>query len=342
MAIEKEIFVQWAEKYFDKVDVRGDEVRVNSIFAESDSKQHLWCNPAGGKNQRPYGVYHCWKTDRKGSLVSLVMEIEKCDFKSALGILGISRQRGRPIEEFEEIETDEVPTWDIILETKTLSLPPYTHKLTQAPENWYQRARNYLLDRKIQLDNLFICIGGRFHGRIIIPYYSQNNDLIYFNGRTIIGDDLRYKGPDKDCGIGKEDVLFFTNYPEKGSKLYLCEGEFDALSLFYAGFNAVACGGKNLSDKQAAMLSNYRVCLALDMDEAGQSAVLKMQQKLTLFCLINPTNRITKACPPSQCKDWNSFLCNFDAKILKSYIEKIEENLESEQPYGYESTKKKP
>jgi hypothetical protein len=67
-----------------------------------------------------------------------------------------------------------------------------------------------------------------------------------------------------------------------------------------------------------------------------------MQQKLTLFCLINPTNRITKACPPSQCKDWNSFLCNFDAKILKSYIEKIEENLESEQPYGYESTKKKP
>ena len=76
MAIEKEIFVQWAEKYFDKVDVRGDEVRINSIFAESDSKQHLWCNPAGGKNQRPYGVYHCWKTDRKGSLVSLVMEIE--------------------------------------------------------------------------------------------------------------------------------------------------------------------------------------------------------------------------------------------------------------------------
>ena len=87
------------------------------------------------------------------------------------------------------------------------------------------------------------------------------------------------------------------------------------------------------------MLAKYKVCLALDVDDAGQSAMAKMHQKLLAYCLINPTNRITKALPPEKCKDWNGFLCNFDHRILNGYIKKVEETLESEQPYGYRSAK---
>jgi len=43
--------------------------------------------------------------------------------------------------------------------------------------------------------------------------------------------------------------------------------------------------GKNLSDKQAIMLAKYKVCLALDVDDAGQSAMAKMHQKLLAYCL---------------------------------------------------------
>ena len=78
MPIDFDTFVNWAENRFDKIQVKGKEVCLNSIFAENDSKFHLWCNPYGGKHERTFGVFHCWKTDRKGSLVSLVMEVDKC------------------------------------------------------------------------------------------------------------------------------------------------------------------------------------------------------------------------------------------------------------------------
>lgn len=335
MPIDFDTFVNWAENRFDKIQVKGKEVCLNSIFAENDSKFHLWCNPYGGKHERTFGVFHCWKTDRKGSLVSLVMEVDKCDKDTALKTLGISKLRGRPIEEIAEDLDQEQATWDITLLEKNLTLPPHTIRISQAPLYWYNKAKEYLDGRKISLNNLFICTGGKYQGRIMVPYYSPKGNLIYFNGRTITGSELRYRGPEKECGVGKEDVLFFTSFPDRNAKVYLCEGEFDALSLASCGLVGVACGGKNLSDKQATMLSNYRVCLALDTDEAGVTALDRMYQKLVSICLINPSHRISKVQPPEDFKDWNQFLCEHNTKIVCSYIEAKEEELESEIPYGY-------
>jgi len=335
MAIDFETFLTWAENRFDKVSVKGNEIRLNSIFAESDSKFHLWCNPAGGKNARKFGVFHCWKTDKKGSLISLVMQVDKCSREEASKILGVQREHGRPIEDINLDDDNDLPTWDVSILEKILTMPPSTYAINKAPENWYRKCKEYLDARKIKTDDLFVCTGGKYHGRIIIPYYSPRGNLIYFNGRTIIGSELRYRGPEKECGVGKEDVLYFTSFPEEGSKVYLCEGEFDAMSLASCGLVGVACGGKNLSDKQATMLSNYKVCLALDNDAAGSSAIDHMYNKLLRICLINPSNRISRVCPPEAYKDWNNFYCEFDTKILLSYIEKSEEVLESETPYGY-------
>lgn len=142
MSIDMQTFVDWATKRFNSVQVSGNEVRLNSFFASNDSKHHLWCNPAGGKNNRPYGVYHCWKTDNKGSLVSLVMQVDKCGYKTALQTLGISSYQGKPIEEIEEIPTDDMITWDIEINYKVLQLPPNTFKISQSAENWYKKAFN--------------------------------------------------------------------------------------------------------------------------------------------------------------------------------------------------------
>lgn len=344
MPIDFEKFVEWAEKKFDKIVVSGREIRVNSIFAESDTKQHLWCNPDGGKNQVPSGVYHCWKTDKSGTLVGLVMQVDKCSRQQALEILGLKAHTGRPIDQINFEFDDASESFGSILAQenwKTLDLPPSTFLIEKAPENWYQKAKSYLDKRKLDTKGLYVCTGGKYFGRIIIPYYSPENKLIYFNGRTIVDDELRYRGPEKDLGVGKEDVLFFSYYPKPCDQVFLCEGEFDAMSLTKAGFCGVACGGKNLSDKQASMLSNYKICLALDADDAGQGAINNMLLKLNAFCSINPQNRMSEVKPPQQYKDWNNFLCNHDTRIVQGYIQKTEKELESENPYGIRETKKK-
>ena len=209
---------------------------------------------------------------------------------------------------------------------KEIQFPPNTCTLNLAPMNWYVKAKSYLESRKIFDDRFYFCTTGTYGGRIIIPYYSPEGKLIYFNGRTVVESSLRYKGPAKDCGVGKEDVLFFTSYPASGSQIYLCEGEFDALSLAKCGFVAAACGGKNLSDKQAVQLSPYKICLALDADEAGQMAMQKMRNKIIQYG--HPNVKMVK--PPAQYKDWNNVLIAHNESILKNYVESTEKNFESE------------
>jgi len=337
MAVDFDTFVDWAESRFGDVKVAGQEVRLNSIFADSDSKHHLYCNPNGGKGRVPSGVYHCWKSEKKGTLIGLVMLVDKCDLKTALKTLGLNKNSGKPIEslDFDDNLQDENFT-ELLgkIDWKILSLPPNTVLINKSPENWYQKCQAYLSKRKLDTQGLYFCSGGKYFGRIIIPYYSPDNKLIYFNGRTIVDHDLRYRGPEKETGVGKEDVLYFTSYPNEGEKIYLCEGEFDAMSLAKAGLAAVACGGKNLSDKQASYLSQYKICLALDADNAGQSAIANMLSKLNAYCSINPIKRMTTVSPPIGCKDWNELLCNHNAKILRAFIDKSEKELESETPYA--------
>ena len=44
MGIDFQKFVDWAQLRLPPVDIKGNEIRVNSIFT-SDQKKHLWCNP---------------------------------------------------------------------------------------------------------------------------------------------------------------------------------------------------------------------------------------------------------------------------------------------------------
>ncbi len=336
MAIDFDTFKNWAENKFgiQNVIVKGNEVRINSIFAESDQKHHLWCNPSGGKYERPFGVYHCFKSDKKGSLISLVMEVEKCSKPFAMQILGIQKYKGRPIEEISFDEEIEEENEQSQITFQNLSLPPFTYAINKAPLTWHRKATVYLSSRGFTNERFFVSIGGKYTNRIIIPYYYKNGELIYFNARAMGDEEPKYRGPEKECGVGKEDVLFFTNFPDKEEKIYLCEGEFDALSLHSCGLNGVACGGKNLGEKQSIMLAYYKVCLALDRDEAGQSAIKKMTNTLLSFGYTDPENRISVVLPPQDYKDWNALYTAHGSRIVKEFISAKEKPLALGEEYA--------
>ena len=106
MQIEFDAFLDWANKRFSNVLIKGTEIRLNSIFTE-DKGHHLWCNPSGGKKSVKFGVYHCFKTDKKGTLVNLVMDVEKCDFYTALRVLrGSARVTNKDLIEILDLSDD--------------------------------------------------------------------------------------------------------------------------------------------------------------------------------------------------------------------------------------------
>ena len=264
MEIDFDTFVRWAEDKFNGlVIVKGNEVKINSVFCE-DNKFHLWCSPQGGKYKRQGGCYHCWKTGNKGTLLGLVMQVEGCTYQEAQEIL----EGGTSIRLLEEKlnEFFENKEKTIIRPESKIKLPDEACLISDLSPMHRMEVENYLINRRIPIDGFYYCTYGEYRSRIVIPYYDKNGKLIYFNSRHIGKSKLRYMGPPKTCGVGKSDVIFTQKWVETGSKIHLTEGEFDAITLSVCGFNGFACGGKNLSDKQLDMLRNYKICLCLDTD----------------------------------------------------------------------------
>jgi DNA primase len=327
--IDFDSFVRWAEDKFGDVIVKGNEVKINSIFAE-DTKHHLWCSPSGGKHDREDGCYRCFYTERKGTLVGLVMFVEQCSYQEAKEILS-GQSNIKLLEEkldkiFEEGSFKSKP------ENK-LKLPDNCYLISEIPLTSLYRieAENYLQKRKLPINDLYYCISGEYRNRIIIPYYDDSQKLIYWNSRHLTKKP-RYLGPDKSVGIGKGNVLYAPKWAPKGNKVYITEGEFDALTLFVSGFYGIACGGKTLSDDQLEIIRSkeYKVCLGPDNDRKvieaaspGRLGMIEMAKKL--FSAFIP---VTYIFPPTGFKDWNEMLVSFKPEIVAEYIKKTEKILD--------------
>lgn len=323
-------FLSWAESRFGDVVVNGNEIRFNSPFTE-DYKRHLWANVYGGKkgSERPYGVYRCFKTDKKGTLVGLVQSVDHCTFEEALAIL----EGGLSIYELQ----DEVNRLFMkepeegMFPVAGIPFPEGTFRITDLPENDSYRcsAEAYLLGRGLSIGRMLVCKEGIYSDRIIIPYYDANGVLIYWNGRYIgnVKNVARYLGPDKSIGVGKADVVYMSGgiWASKGSKLYLTEGEFCAESFRVAGLASGAFGGKTLSEKQAEMLRGYNLCLCLDNDSSGDKALGNIGEKISRFGFDN----LSYLKPPVNYKDWNQLMLKTNPSVLQLYVEKFEKPYDS-------------
>lgn len=341
MSIDFDKFLNWAESRFDDVIVKGDEILLNSIFCE-DRKHHLWCNPSGGKTSNENGVYHCWKSEEKGSLIGLVMIVDKCTHEQASEILDSSSpgSLGDLERRVNELFDKKIESEPCEIMPDGLKMPQDCYLFDDLPSSHRLKkdAEEYLKSRKIDVGNLLICTSGRYRNRIVIPYYSREGRLIYYNGRYIgdPGTNLRYLGPPKELGIGKGDVLYVQNWPSKGEKIYITEGEFDSMSLFQCGFKSAALGGKAMSETQINMIKDCVPVICLDADEAGADALPKIAKQFLSRGMTNIS--YVRAC--KEFKDWNGMLVEKGEKILRHYVKANERQYNESIAQGdWESTK---
>ncbi len=326
MSVSFDAFLHWCEDRFDgNLVVNGDEIRINSIFTE-DQKHHMWCSPSGGKHHREDGCYRCFYTEQVGTLVGLVMHIDQCSYNEAKEILSGEI----PIGELEDALHkffEEKQTTTTIIPKEDLVLPEGTVRVDEVPEPLCSKVQSYLNARKLPIEKLLYChskdYSNRFRDRLVIPYYDKTGKLVYFNTRAIGKKGDRYKFPNKNIGVGKGDVLYTPHWPPSQSKIYLTEGELDALSLYTCGFNGFACGGKSLTDSQIDMIKNYQVCLSLDADKAGKNGLVQMANALLAVFV-----KLSYVRPPKIYKDWNAMLIASKPEIVKGYIKKCEKSFD--------------
>ena len=315
MQVDQDTFVIWAEQHFDDVKIAGDEVKLPDIWHDNeDHDNKCWVNTYKA-------CFRAFKSERTGHLLALVMDVEDCSWQDAAEMMGLEDSflgLDVKLDEFLRGEEDE----DIqVSPAKTIQLPTNTFLISSLETCQLRKwAEKYLADRKLPMDGLMICTAGPYKDRIVIPYYGPNGDLIYFNTRSLSDQEkLRYKGPAKEeFDVGKGDVLWMSTWPDKGARVYLTEGEFDAMSLAQCGYNAGAVGGKALSDKQKEMLKPYRVTVAFDSDKAGRDAYRIADELLS-----QRFSEIGIVRPPQGVKDWNKLLVQHGAEIVRKCIEQF-------------------
>jgi DNA primase len=267
------------------------------------------------------------KSGEKGSLYSLVMTLEQCSYDQAVEILEGNTQDLRyletKLEKYLNLDHSQIKK-DYVGFKKKLNFPPNTFLISSLGENNHYRIRaeQYLQSRKIPNKGLLICVGGDYANRIVIPYYDRDGDLIYWNARDLGNSHLRYRGPESSQypDAKKEEVVWMQFFPKKGTKIYLTEGEFDAMSLNECGLHAAAFGGASFNPKQFEMLTGYQLVLAFDADKAGQQGVTQLSEAMKQNGFVD-TMYVRPAKPY---KDWNAMLVALGKDIVKLYIEKQE------------------
>ena len=123
----------------------------------------------------------------------------------------------------------------------------------------------------------------RFKGRIMIPVFDTDGNIIAFGARAVYaGQNPKYLNSPDTILYNKSRILYGINSAKdsiiRDDYAVIMEGYFDVISAQAAGLkNAVASCGTALTIDHVRLISKYsksrRIYLAFDTDNAGQNAV---------------------------------------------------------------------
>ena len=203
-------------------------------------------------NEEGKNFWECWVCQTRGQSIRSLLKQLKTPREQAAEVLKYL-PKGTYVE-YKGLSIVELP--------KEFQ-PLYAASTTSVVANM---VRKYLYDRGLT-DNDFIKYGigyattGDFGGRVIIPSYSESNQLNFFVARTYDGNYFKYKNPETS-----KDVIFFENLINWDQPIILCEGVFDAMSIRR---NAVPILGKSISTSLYKKIITSKVqdiYVALDTD----------------------------------------------------------------------------
>ena len=115
-------------------------------------------------------------------------------------------------------------------------------------------------------------------------------------------------------------MVWIEYFPPPKTRIYITEGEFDAMALNECGLHAAAFGGASFSEKQFEMLKGYDLTLSFDADKAGEAGLMKLCDATKKHGF----NNMSYVRPPNKYKDWNEMLKDLDKELVYFYIKKTE------------------
>ena len=217
-----------------------DKALKSKGYKLKKTSEYMWWSPFVSHHKPKLqvniqtGKWHCWVSNQGGhNLFQLLKQTNanRILFKELSDAVGSTYYT-----------SDKKDKKDIVLnlpkEAKPLWDENESVQKLQALKFIYERG---LTDEDILRYNLYYCLSGAYHNRIIIPSYDSDGVLNYFVGRDFYRGGMKYKNPP----IPK-DIIGFDLYIDWSQPIILCEGVFDAIAIKN---NSIPLFGKTILPK---------------------------------------------------------------------------------------------
>ncbi len=261
------------------------------------------------------GTFHCFGCGQGGDILTFVQNIDKVDFREALGKLA-----GRAGVELpdDSARREQASVNDRLYAANASAAEFFRDQLKSGPG---KRATAYLADRKlppgiqhifglgfapqsrtalledlskrgfthseIQKAGLIIVpedgqSKDRFHGRVMFPIRDRRGRVTGFGARSLDGSEPKYLNSPQTDLFDKSQTLFALDQAQESirttGRAVVVEGYIDAIRAHASGFKEVVASlGTAITPAQLQMCSRLAstVILALDPDPAGQEAAAR-------------------------------------------------------------------
>ncbi len=156
-----------------------------------------------------------------------------------------------------------------------------------------------------------------FYGRpaVVFPMLNEAGETVAINGRFVDGRERDGSSRKTQIAGRKSLGLFITPGALEAETVAVCEGVFDALSLYLCGIPAIAMVGITGAAWLYRALTFRNVFAALDADESGDKGADVLIGTLKTYGAHAVRLR------PDGCKDWSEFLQTHGADALRETVE---------------------
>lgn len=190
----------------------------------------------------------------------------------------------------------------------------YFKPLINSEGEIFKNALDYCLRRKIPrevFNKFYVSTDGKYRNRLIIPFYTKDKTINFFQARDLIGNTPKYL----NRKINKENILYNIDFVNKEKEIISVEGPIDSMFIE----NSIATMGVSFSKEIKKYLETMNVVYLFDNDKAGRKAskeFLKKGKKVFNWFLYLKDNNIKM-----EIKDINDLYIYLERKRKFSYEE---------------------
>jgi hypothetical protein len=227
--------------------------------------------------------WHCWNCGRKGNFIEIYSIVKGLSYDDAKKEIykynkdtikrQINEYKKRPkVKENKNIEKENF-NW---IKDKCYNINSEEDGILC--KRYIQKLKSFYISRKIPKKyKIYICYDGKYKGRIIIPIFDENKNIIYFQARRIPKSGII---PKYDNPISPKELCILNRHKfNRDKNIIITEGLIDA---FMIGNQGTSCLGKEISEElivNLLKLTDKNIIISLDNDVEAYNALGRFMKK---------------------------------------------------------------